>query len=136
MPNDDQIYFIVEEPIVEEVITVEGERSGRNDTGGGWGNAPRTSRRDALIELERKQQRVGIKASVLKAQMQEMINVVNDIFDQDPQGLERQSNSGLKLEEITLSVQVNAKGELGILGTGGELGGAGGITMKFARPKS
>lgn len=41
----------------------------------------------------------------------------------------------VQLEEITLSVQVNAKGELSILGAGGEMGGSGGITLKFTRPK-
>lgn len=135
MSDENQIYFIVEEPIIEEVVTVEGERSSR-DIGGGWGNQSPRSRRDAIIELERKSQRVGIKASVLKAQMQDMIGVVNEVFAQEPQHLSDQDSSSLQLEEITLSVQVNAKGELGILGTGGELGGSGGITMKFVRPKS
>lgn len=68
--------------------------------------------------------------------MQDMINVVNEVFAEDAQSLKTEESNGLQLEEITLSVQVNAKGELGILGTGGELGGTGGITLKFLRPKS
>lgn len=134
MPDDSQVYFIVEEPIVEEVIAVEGERGG-GDTGGGWSTQPRRSRVDAITRT-RQQQRVGIKASILKAQMQDMIDVVDEVFAQDPKSLKDKESSGLQLEEITLSVQVNAKGELGILGTGGELGGSGGLTLKFVRPKS
>lgn len=132
MPEDNQIYFIVEEPTVEDVTVVDGERSGR-DTGGGWGE-PRRSRVDALRAAQKK--RVPIRASVLKAQMQDMINMVDEVFAQDAQSLDAKDSNGLQLEEITLSVQVNAKGELGILGTGGELGGSGGITLKFSRPKS
>lgn len=130
MSEDNQVYFIVEEPI-EEAVPIEGERSGR-DTGGGWGE-PRRSRVDAIRATQKK--RVGIRASILKAQMQDMINVVDEVFAQDAQSLDAKNSNGLQLEEITLSVQVNAKGELGILGTGGELGGSGGITLKFVRSK-
>lgn len=131
MPEDNQIYFIVEE-LIEEAAPIEGQRSGR-DTGGGWGTVPR-SRVDALRTFEKK--RIGIKANVLKARMQDMINIANEVFAEDAQSLKAEESRGLHLEEITLSVQVNAKGELGILGTGGELGGSGGITLKFSRPKS
>lgn len=134
MSDDRQIYFIVEDPATETVVPVEGERDGRTDTGGGWGSTPRRSRVDALRNIG--QQRVGVKAEALKAQMQTLRAVVNDLFTQDSQALTAPSAHGLQLEEVTLSVQVNAKGELSILGTGGELGGAGGITLKFAKPKS
>ncbi|MEO1446435.1 MAG: hypothetical protein AAFV46_09395 [Cyanobacteria bacterium J06635_11] len=66
--NDEQIYFIVTEPVIEEFIPVEGERSS-NDMGGGWDNQPRRSRVDAIARSVQ-QQRVGIRASALKAQMQ------------------------------------------------------------------
>ena len=79
---------------------------------------------------------MGIKPSVLKAQLQQMKGVVDDVFTEDAQNTTSETRNGLQLEEITLSVQVNAKGELGILGSGGELGGSGGITLKFARPKA
>ena len=131
MPDTKQIYFIVEEQIAEEV-PVAGRRGG-DDTGGGW-DTPRRSRREAIVAYEQKK-RVGIKASVLKAQMQEMVQVVNEVFAEDSQEMTSEESGRLRLDEITLSVQVNAKGELGILGTGGELGGSGGITLKFVRPK-
>jgi hypothetical protein len=37
------------------------------------------------------------------------------------------------LEEIELTVEVNAEGQLGILGNGGKAGGKGGIKLKFTR---
>ena len=134
MADERQIYFIVEEQVAEEVeVPVEGTRDGRTDTGGGWG-APRRSRVDAIAR-HIQQKRIGVSANALKAQVQELRAVVNDLFDQEPQAEANQPSHKLQLEEVTLSVQVNAKGELGILGTGGELGGSGGITLKFARPK-
>lgn len=146
--EDTQIYFFVEEPVVEESIIEEevvvrgGERGG-GDRGGGWGQGQSRgqsrSRVDAIRAVQQK--RVGLKSSVLKTQLQEMKNVIDELFDQEMQPQPAQHSTvqvqkGLQLEEITLSVSVNAKGELGILGTGGELGGSGGIILKFVRPKS
>jgi len=38
-----------------------------------------------------------------------------------------------RLNEVTVSAEVSAKGTVSILGTGGELGGSGGMTFKFIR---
>ncbi|KPQ33831.1 MAG: hypothetical protein HLUCCA11_16895 [Phormidesmis priestleyi Ana] len=142
--NSNNIYFIVEEPITEEVTTTieserGGERDGRRDTGGGWGaTEPRRSRFDAIQQIREqtvKRSRVSVKSDKLKSQMQELVATVNDLFDTTEPNPIVEPAHGLQLEEITLSVQVNAKGELSILGTGGEIGGSGGITLKFARPK-
>lgn len=135
MPDDNQIYFIVEEPVIEEAVTREGERNSR-DTGGGWSpEQPRRSRVDAIAQHFTRQ-RVGIDSGKLKKQMQALVATVNELFDTTQPDPIAEPAHGLQLEEITLSVQVNAKGELSILGTGGEIGGSGGITLKFARPKS
>lgn len=133
MPDDSQIYFIVEEPVSALDTPSEGERSS-SDTGGGWGT-PRPSRVDAIARYVR-QQRVGIRAGDLKAQMQDLQAVVNELFVQSAPSIDSPSSSGLRLDEVTLSVQVNGKGQLSILGTGGELSGSGGITLKFKRPQS
>ena len=138
MAEDNQIYFIVEEPIPEPAEVTRGERGSR-DTGGGWGRGP-----NRVDPIRTRKKRIPIKSSILKDQLQDMKNVIDELFVQDEQtqnaqstteSVAKQSVNKMQLEEITLSVQVNAKGELGILGTGGELGGSGGITMKFTRPK-
>lgn len=67
--------------------------------------------------------------------MQDLLTVVNELFDPEQKELAAQTKKGLQLEEVTLSAEVNAKGELSILGTGGEMGGSGGITLKFVKPK-
>ena len=39
----------------------------------------------------------------------------------------------LQLNEVSLAVEITAEGGLSILGTGGKLGGKGGITLKFTK---
>ena len=116
------------------LLSFEGARDGRTDTGGGW-SKPRPSRVDAQARYVQKQ-RIGVKAEALKTQVEELRAVVNELFAQSSPSIESPSSSGLQLEEVSFSVQVNAKGQLSVLGTGGQLGGSGGITLKFKRPKS
>lgn len=42
--------------------------------------------------------------------------------------------AGYALEEIELSLEVGAEGEIGLLGTGGKLSGKGSISLKLKRP--
>lgn len=42
--------------------------------------------------------------------------------------------AGYKLEEIELSLEIGAEGEIGLLGTGGKLSGKGSITLKLKKP--
>lgn len=43
------------------------------------------------------------------------------------------SKSGLKLDEIEVTVEINGEGEVKLLGTGGKVGTKGGITLRFKR---
>jgi len=56
-----------------------------------------------------------------------MLAVVERVFDH-PHALH-----DLQLDEVQLSVEINAKGEVGILGTGGSVGGSGAIRLTFKR---
>ncbi|MEM8505838.1 MAG: hypothetical protein AAF716_22130 [Cyanobacteria bacterium P01_D01_bin.1] len=124
MTDENQIYVIVETEEPEEIAVVEGTRSGSKDTGPGWDTAE--------IVRTIQQRRVAVNANKLKTEMKKLITVVDDVFEQaEP----TQTKTGLSLDEVTLSVAVNAEGQLSILGTGGKLGASGGITLKFARSK-
>jgi hypothetical protein len=133
MPNNEQIYIIVEEPIAEPSVTIDGQRDGRRDTGGGWDSElPRGP--IATVTETFRSKRISLNVEDLKSQMQDLIAVVNDLFNPaDPRVMP--ASQGLQLEEVTLSVTVNAEGQLSILGTGGKLGGSGGITLKLIKPK-
>ncbi len=78
----------------------------------------------------------GVKVSVqkLEAEMSKFLQVVGGLFKRAQDQVNQQS--GLKLEEIELSVEINAEGEVKLMGTGGKVGTKGGITLRFKRADS
>ena len=114
---DKSVYFILEEP----AETVEGRRSSE-DVGGGFGQV-----KQQVGNLIRR--RVPISVESLNNQMDGLMTAVNQMFIQAQKPLQ----AGLELDEVELAVEVNAEGEVSILGTGGKAGGKGAITLKFKR---
>lgn len=115
---------VTEEKIIEEKVETEGRRSGGGDRGGGFA-LPRQ-----VFESEQtvvKSDRVPIPAEKVKAQMQSLVAIVNDLFE------EAGSRTGLQLDEVQLSVEINAEGNVSLLGSGGKLGSKGGMMLKFVR---
>ena len=92
--------------------------------------------RKALVRLD-------IPIETLERELQELIEVMNRVFslaDRLPGGessapplVETSQKKKLNLTEISVAVEINAKGCLSILGSGGEIGGTGGITLKFVK---
>jgi hypothetical protein len=72
--------------------------------------------------------RVPIDVIALKAQMSGLLKVMGELFEQAEQ------QSGMKLNEVELSVEINAEGQVSLIGSGGKIGNKGGITLKFTRP--
>jgi hypothetical protein len=69
-----------------------------------------------------------VSAQTLQANMTEFLAVVESAFEKA-----EQSQAKMQLEEVELVVEVNGKGQVSLLGNGGELGGKGAITLKFKR---
>ena len=114
--SDQEKLWIVAEEIVEgsrEVI----------DTGGDFGSRGGISEKVASILKKR----VPLDAQALKTQMNGLLKVVGEMFEQAEQ------QTGMKLNEVELSVEINAEGQVSLVGTGGKLGNKGGITLKFTR---
>lgn len=74
---------------------------------------------------------VKVSTQKLEAEMSRFLQIVSGVFSR----AEKQVNpqSGLKLDEIEVSVEINGEGEVKLLGTGGKVGTKGGITLKFKR---
>jgi hypothetical protein len=124
--DEQSIVFFVE-PTVKAVP--EGTRDGR-DTGGLFG-----PQRELVSQL---QGRVAVPVAQLREQVGQMVGMVAAVFDQADRQVAPEAglpmpDRRLQLEEIELTVEVNAEGQLGILGNGGKLGGKGGIKLKFVR---
>lgn len=113
--------FLVTEVETSEVEVRTGERSGV-DIGGGFG--------DKLItkHLTTTTQRVPLDATALKVQMNGLLQVIGGLFDQA-----EQMPNGMVLDEMSLSVEINAEGQISIMGNGGKLGNKGTIALKFKR---
>lgn len=125
MAEENKLWLVVEtDAVEEESVDVEGRRSGP-DTGGGFG----PSRAIEAVKKIGQRQRVPLDAKILKSQMNGMLAIVNDLFDQAT------TETGLQLNEVELSVEIDAQSQVSLVGTGGKLGNTGGITLKFVRPE-
>ncbi len=72
--------------------------------------------------------RVPLDAIALKSQMKGLLKVVGDLFEQA-----EQQPSDMVLDEMKLVVEINAEGQVSIMGNGGKLGDRGTIELKFKR---
>jgi choline kinase len=95
---------------------------------------PDESRKRGLTEqIQRvtgKLREVKLNPAEIEVQMTGFVQVVSRIFRQT--NSEISANSGLRLEEVELVVKISAKGQIQLI-AGGEVGGEGGITLKFKR---
>ncbi len=84
--------------------------------------------------------RVGLKQvpvapETLEAEWNKMLRVVGKLLAQAEQQVGTASD--LKLDEVTMAVEVNSRGQVSLMGVGGvEASGKGAITLKFKRIES
>lgn len=123
--HENALWIVAETEVIAERVEVEGRRGGV-ERGSGFGVPGRVFEAEERIV---KRDRVSVSADKVKAQMKGMIAIVNDLFD------DASARTGLQLDEVELSVEINAEGNVSLLGTGGTLGSKGGMTLKFVRPK-
>ena len=69
-----------------------------------------------------------ITVSRLKRNVGEFLDVIQEAFSQAENTV-----NGIELSELECSIEINGKGQIGILGTGGEAGAKGAIKLKFIR---
>ncbi|MCG9885420.1 MAG: hypothetical protein MH825_07570 [Cyanobacteria bacterium] len=96
------------------------------DYGGGRGFPTKDQVKTAVKSLLKP---VDVPISKVRPHMDELLKVVDQLFAQtgDP------NNLGLVLDEVELTVEINAKGQVRILGSGVEAGTMGSIKLKFKR---
>ena len=119
-----ELIFIVDDTSSSETRdadTISGARNGRS-IGGSF-----SKKVDALTEAIGK--RVSLPTAKLKEQIGRLVKDLTEVFDHADQ----EANGKITLNEVELTVEVNTEGQLGILGSGGKVGGKGGITLKFKR---
>lgn len=72
--------------------------------------------------------RTLVKAEQLKREMSEFLDAMQEVLEQA-----ERPKSKMRLEEIEISIEINGEGQVSLLGTGGKVGGKGGMTLKFKR---
>jgi hypothetical protein len=70
----------------------------------------------------------SLKVEELASNVQLFIKQIGTVLAQTPKTLD-----DFHFEELEISAEITAKGSLAILGTGGELGGTGGLRFLFRR---
>jgi hypothetical protein len=73
--------------------------------------------------------RSPLSAEKLKQNIGKFLEVIQEVFAQANKPIEL----GMQLDELELSVEINGKGQVSLLGTGGEAGAKGAIKLKFKR---
>jgi hypothetical protein len=93
----------------------------------GWG-------RDITDQLSTLKSR-AIDPEKLKQEWNRTMRVLGQLIQQAEQ--EAGGNFGMKLDEVTLAVEINGKGQVSLLGAcSSEANGKGAITLKFKRAES
>ncbi|NES19366.1 MAG: hypothetical protein F6K41_10655 [Symploca sp. SIO3E6] len=123
----DTIWIITETseiPVIEEPT---GAKAGTGDTGG---SLDQTQQPSSQTPVSRRRG-VPVSAQKLKQEMAKFVQVVGEVFSQA-----EQLRTGMQLDEIDLSVEINSEGKVSLFGVGGKAGGKGAMTLKFKRRDS
>ena len=69
-----------------------------------------------------------IEVGKLQASLNSFLSAMESVLNGVPSELAK-----YKLDEMEIEVEVNAEGSVGLLGTGGKVGGEGSLTLKLKR---
>jgi hypothetical protein len=72
-----------------------------------------------------------LKVSELTTQINIFVGQIGEVLDKTPPEL-----GGFQFEEFEITAEITGKGQLALLGTGGEVGATGGIKFLFKRVKT
>jgi hypothetical protein len=126
MPDtpSDSIWIVTgEEP---KISIPDGAKGAINNTRG-WGEeAVRETTGSKVVD-----DAVKVSAQTLEQNMTDFLQVVGRLFHRAEQ--QANTNSGLQLDEIELSVEISGEGQVMLIGNGVKAGGKGAIKLTFKR---
>src|SRR5262249_37097355 len=73
--------------------------------------------------------RGDVDADKLKQRLLTLVQRMQGLLDETPE-----QQGKFQVDSITFTVEISAKGQVSLLGTGGEVGGKGGVTLTLKRP--
>ncbi|MEH1924017.1 Pepco domain-containing protein [Nostoc sp.] len=123
IPQNDGIWIVTDE--VPQISIPDGAKGGSTNTRG-WGDETRDSTGSKGVA-----DAVKVSAQTLEQNMTHFLKVVGSLFSQAEQ--QAKVNSKMQLDEIELSVEISADGEVKLIGSGVKAGSKGAIKLKFKR---
>ncbi len=116
---DETLWIVTANDISEDDIDGKG-----NDSKNPW-NTPRGSAVEVAAQLKR------VSVQKLEAELSKFLKIVGGLFNRAESAIAQET--GIKLEEIELSVEITGEGDIKLLGTGVKAGSKGGLTLKFKK---
>jgi hypothetical protein len=123
MPEEEAIWIVTAD--TPEIEIIEGVRGGFN-RGGNWDDDEVTGE-----TIGSRNGAVKVTAQKLEQEMTQFLQVVEKVFSSAEQ--QAKANSGIQLDEIELSVEISAEGEVKLIGNGVKAGAKGGMKLTFRR---
>lgn len=117
--SSDSIWIVTDE--APQITVTEG-------TKGITGNT-RSWREETTETIKSAGDAVKVSTQKLEQEMTHFLEVVGRLFSR----AEQQANGGMQLDEIELSVEISAEGEVKLIGNGAKAGGKGAIKLVFRR---
>jgi len=90
-----------------------------------------SSDRKGLLDKFSGLKRIRVDSEKIEAEWNKVLGVVGRLLLEAEQQVG--NKSGMQLDEVTLAVEINGKGQVSLMGVGGESSGKGAITLKFKR---
>ncbi|MEH1825671.1 MAG: hypothetical protein V7L22_09955 [Nostoc sp.] len=127
IPQNDGIWIVTDE--VPQISIPDGAKGGSINRGS-WGEE---TIRDSTVS-KGVGDAVKVSAQTLEQNMTHFLKLVGSLFSQAEQ--QAKVNSKMQLDEIELSVEISADGEVKLIGSGVKAGSKGAIKLKFKRQES
>jgi hypothetical protein len=127
MDDTNSIWIVTDD--VPQISVPDGTKGGNNKSGGRWDDEI-TTPDQKIVENA-----VQVDAEKLEQEMSRFLLVVDKVFTRAEQETQVKSGkkSGIQLDEIELTVEINGEGQVKLLGNGVKAGGKGGIKLTFKR---
>jgi hypothetical protein len=126
MDDTNSIWIVTDD--VPQISVRDGQKGGNNRSGR-WD--------DEITTPEQKivENAVQVDAEKLEQEMSRFLLVVDKVFTRAEQETQAKpgKKSGMQLDEIELSVEINGEGQVKLLGNGVKAGGKTGIKLTFRR---
>jgi hypothetical protein len=116
---DETLWIVTAEDIHPSNHEAKGDSSSKNP----WSTYQ--GAREATVQLRQ------VSVQKLETELSKFLNVIGGLFNRAQEAVNQQT--GLKLDEIELSVEITGDGEIKLLGTGIKTGTKGGLTLKFKK---